>query len=433
MPRKTESPDQVGHASQASQASQTARSEIRRRRPPCRDFGGDPRSVELAASIVERGRALAAQQRELLGDIAEFDRAEAWRGDGAVSMVSWLTERTGVGGATARMWVRTAAHLETLPHLAGSLADGSISLDQLAPLAEVATPESDARLAMASRHWSARQAREMAASHRGSTDAADARRHEHRSLRFNDTNCTLWAALTKDDYAEVKAALVAGVSLERADDGAARSEADGVADPLGYVPFEQRLYDSLMNMVRGARMAAKGTRYRPTVVVHADLGMLTGSKSDGECEIQGIGPISREVARRLACDAQVVFSVEGRDGCILDQKRARRSPTVAQRREIARRDKGCRFPGCSFTNFTQVHHVVLWTSGGETNQSNLITLCGRHHSAVHELGWSMHGDPDGVVTFNSPHGHAMTSSPSPTWRMGAQRAKDSSKGLPLRR
>ncbi len=282
----------------------------------------------------------------------------------------------------------------------------------------------------------------MAASHRGSADAAEARRHEHRSLRFNDTNCTVWAALTKDDYAEVKAALIAGVSLDRAgaaDGRAVGDEADGaaraavVADPLDYVPFEQRLYDSLMNLVRGGRTATKGTRYRPTVVVHADLGMLTGSGAEGECEIQGVGPVSREVARRLACDAQVIFSVEGRDGCILDQKRARRSPTVAQRREIARRDKGCRFPGCSFTNFTQVHHVVLWTSGGETNQSNLITLCGRHHSAVHELGWSMHGDTDGVVTFTSPHGHAMTSSPSPAWRLGAQQAKNDSKGLPLRR
>ncbi len=83
--------------------------------------------------MVERGRALAALQRELFADIAEFDATEAWRGDGAVSMVSWLTERIGVGGATARMWVRTAAHLESLPHLAASLAAGSISLDQLAP------------------------------------------------------------------------------------------------------------------------------------------------------------------------------------------------------------------------------------------------------------------------------------------------------------
>jgi hypothetical protein len=63
-----------------------------------------------------------------------------------------------------------------------------------------------------------------------------------------------------------------------------------------------------------------------------------------------------------------------------------------------------------------VHHVVHWTSGGQTNQDNLITLCHRHHQAVHELGWKMQGDADDVMTFTSPHGHVMTSVPSPTWR-----------------
>jgi hypothetical protein len=157
-------------------------------------------------------------------------------------------------------------------------------------------------------------------------------------------------------------------------------------------------------------------RYRPTVVVHADLGFLTGLHPDGVADLAGVGPISTEVARRLACDAKVVFSVEHGDGSILDQKRVRRSPTMAQRIEIARRDKGCRFAGCSFVDFTQVHHMVHWVNGGETNLSNLITLCGRHHRAVHELGWTMKGSADDVVTFEGPHGHCMTSAPSPTWR-----------------
>jgi len=151
-------------------------------------------------------------------------------------------------------------------------------------------------------------------------------------------------------------------------------------------------------------------------VVHADLGLLTGQDPDGRAELPGVGSISKEVARRLACDADVLFSLEKRDGSILDQKRVRRSPTMAQRIEIARRDKGCRFSSCGFVDFTQVHHIVPWVLGGETNLSNLITLCGRHHHAVHEVGWTMRGNADEVVTFEGPHGHRMTSAPSPTWR-----------------
>jgi hypothetical protein len=157
-------------------------------------------------------------------------------------------------------------------------------------------------------------------------------------------------------------------------------------------------------------------RFRPTLVVHADLDLLTGENPKGIAELAGVGPISREVARRLACDAKVVFSLERRDGSILDQKRLRRSPTRSQRIEIDRRDKGCRFSSCGYSDFTQVHHMLPWVLGGETNLSNLITLCGRHHHAVHELGWSMKGNADGVVTFEGPHGHRMTSAPSPTWR-----------------
>jgi hypothetical protein len=89
---------------------------------------------------------------------------------------------------------------------------------------------------------------------------------------------------------------------------------------------------------------------------------------------------------------------------------------MAQRMEIARRDKGCRFSSCGFVDFTQVHHITPWVLGGETNLSNLITLCGRHHHAVHEVGWTMRGNADEVVTFEGPHGHRMTSAPSPTWR-----------------
>jgi Domain of unknown function (DUF222) len=430
-----------------------------RRRPPCRNFGADPRSAELATRMLTSGRALATLQHDFLTDVAEFDAAEAWRGDGAVSMAAWLTERLGVSGATARMWAQTAARLTELPELAATLGSGDASLDLVAPLAAMATPETDAKLAARATAGglSVKQARELAAAHRGVTDEAEARRFEHRSFRFNDTNLTLWAAMTKDDYATTKALLMAGVSLDGSEASGTGPGADSGpgdvtltgAQPNGYVPFNQRLYDSFMDVISGGRSTTKGNWYRPTMVVHADLGYLVGSDWDegfsasdvpngegGACAvIQGIGPISAQVARRLACDAGIVFSVEGHDGCILDQKRARRSPTEAQRREIARRDKGCRFPGCSFTDFTQVHHVKLWTNGGETNQDNLLTLCGRHHRAVHELGWRVTGHCDELVTFTGPHGHSMTSGPSPTWPPAARKAASptANGSAPLRR
>jgi hypothetical protein len=157
-----------------------------------------------------------------------------------------------------------------------------------------------------------------------------------------------------------------------------------------------------------------------TIIVHADVSLFTELEleggDEGSASIEGLGPISGEIVRRLSCDAKHIISLEAPDGTILDQSPWRRSPTTAQRIEIARRDNGCRFTGCGYNLITNVHHLRHWINGGPTVLSNLITLCAAHHSRMHELGWKMSGDANVLVTFTSPHGRQSTSSPSPVWR-----------------
>ena len=206
---------------------------------------------------------------------------------------------------------------------------------------------------------------------------AAAREFERRTLRFNDARRTIWVAFTKDDYAVAKSALVGQVSAEMrerrgAEPGGSEpsgsepsgSEPSG-SEPSGskaaeYVSFDQRLYDALQELfaIGSAPTAGRRRAFRPRVIVHAPLDVLVGTGGQaGVAEIAGVGPVPVEVARRLACDADVVLSVEDRDGSILDQGRVRREPTTAQRVEIDRRDKGCRFPGCTYSEFTDVHHI----------------------------------------------------------------------------
>ena len=192
---------------------------------------------------MERAARISALHREQLSDIAEFDRAESWRGDGAVSMIAWVTAQCGVSTSTARQWVRSAANLESLPCLAEGLASGALSLDLVEPLAEVASPSSDAALREASTHWSVRQARELAAWHRAREEAeaeakaaaqaaavtelegdetalaenSAAREFERRTLRFNDSRQSMWVSFPKDDFAMVKSRLVGRVSRRRTD------------------------------------------------------------------------------------------------------------------------------------------------------------------------------------------------------------------------
>jgi hypothetical protein len=407
---------------------------------------------------MERSAQISKMLREQLADVAEFDSAEGWRGDGAVSMSAWVMAKCGVSASTARQWVRAAANLESLPHLAEGLESGALSLDLVDHLAEVATPESDAELREVSEHWNVQQARELATWHKARAEAvaeaqararaqrepekdgqegagAAVREFEHRTLRFNDSKRSVWVAFTKDDYAVAKSVLVGRVTS----DGAGTASPP-VSDPLGYLPYDQRLYDALMDLFqagtgpRADSSRAAGAPTRPRVVVHAPLEVLVGCSTDDMAEIAGVGPVSVEIVRRLACDANVDLAVEDRNGTIMDQGRVRRDPTPVQRVEIDRRDKGCRFPGCSYTEFTNVHHVQHWADGGLTNLDNLVTLCGRHHRAVHELGWAVTGNADAVLTFTGPHGRSMHSAPSPTWRRSpVVRSPERNRNGPMRR
>jgi hypothetical protein len=168
----------------------------------------------------------------------------------------------------------------------------------------------------------------------------------------------------------------------------------------------------------GVSRAGGMRRNRPTVVVHADMEFLAGG--EGGAELDVLGPVSREVARRIACDAKVLVSADGSSGQSLNLGRARRDPSDAQRIEIRRRDKGCRFPGCTHTEFTDVHHVLHWTNGGATDLSNLVELCDQHHRFVHEMGWKLSGDANVELTFRSPTGRLTTSTPSPAFRGSAR-------------
>jgi len=398
---------------------------------------------------VGRSARISALQSEQLADIAEFDRTESWRGDGAVSMIAWVTAQCGVSRSTARQWVLSGANLVSLPSLAEGLASGELSLDLVEPLAEVASPSSDAVLREASRHWSVSQARDLAAWHRAQKEAeAEAaaataasqsasdeplvseavREYERRTLRFNDTRHSIWVACTKDDYAAAKSVLVGRVEAEKRGRDEARGSANAstaASDPLDYVSYDKLLYDAYIDLLQvgsgstSASGRAPVASVRPRVVVHAPLELLIGCSNEGVAEIAGVGPVPVEVVRRLACDAKVDLAAEDANGSILNQGRVRRDPTPVQRVEIDRRDKGCRFPGCSYTEFTHAHHIQHWAHGGLTNMDNLVTLCGRHHRAVHELGWSVSGDADAVLSFTSPHGRSMQSVPSPTWRQSS--------------
>jgi len=210
------------------------------------------------------------------------------------------------------------------------------------------------------------------------------------------------AQLPADSYAEVRSCL----------EGRARKIPSD-----GETPWDQRLCDALVETIRSSGGgSASASPY--LVVAHVPLDALIDESGEttglaGELETDDL--ISRETVRRIACDATIAIAVDDDVGHTMFEGRARREPTDAQRREIKRRDRHCRFPGCTNATFTNAHHVKPWKTGGKTDIDNLALLCLHHHRRVHSGGWRMSGDANGVLTFVGPTERVMTSRPSPMW------------------
>ena len=290
-----------------------------------------------------------------LAAVVELDRRRAWRVDGATSMVAWLVQRCGVSAATAREWVTAAAKLPRCPKISDALSQGKLSFDQVKPLVEVAKPETDAA---AGRTGDALvgQAGPRAGHGRAQPDPTSGR---PASTPVASSASTIGAG----PWPACSPRTSTPWSRARSWPGPARRRRDRT-------PFDQRMADALVAVCKGdaaekrrrpvdrapaARQAGGLRRNRPTVVVHADLTFLAGG--EGGAELDVLGPVSREVARRLACDAKVLVSADDPDGRSLNLGRTRRDPErrPAGRDQAAR--QGMPLPRLHHTEFTDVHHV----------------------------------------------------------------------------
>jgi hypothetical protein len=176
--------------------------------------------------------------------------------------------------------------------------------------------------------------------------------------------------------------------------------------------------DSLL--ATGAVARTGGDRHQ--VVVHVDVGTLSGDDPAGRCELADGSPLAAETARRLACDAGIVPLAHLR-GRPLGVGRKTRSIPPALRRALAARDRGCGFPGCD-RRHVDAHHIHHWARGGTTDLENLVQLCRHHHRLVHEGGFAVERRPGGAIVFRTPDGRRIAGCPAlPTGRASVVRAR----------
>jgi hypothetical protein len=368
--------------------------------------------MDMAAQTSRRMASLAARFVQLTG---ELDRREGWRVEGATSLEAWIVERCGTSVPSARAYAHVGERLFDLPHLAAGLAEGALSFDKVRAAVDGATPETDRELAERAADSSVRELVEMARVVRGADVRSERRDYEGRSVRFNDTFRTVTAQLPQEAYTEVRTSLEAR---------AKRFPSDGETG------WDQRLADAFVSMLRGHQAGGgngRGAAPPYTVVAHVPLAALLeepGAASASEDaglagELERGGLVSLDTLRRIACEATLVVAVDDDVGHTMYEGRQRRFPSATQIREIHRRDRHCRFPGCTNAIFTNAHHIVPWKPDGLTDLPNLVLLCEHHHHLLHSKQWTMSGDANEELTFLGPSGRVMTSRPSPLWTTAA--------------
>lgn len=133
---------------------------------------------------------------------------------------------------------------------------------------------------------------------------------------------------------------------------------------------------------------------------------LAGLVDHGICETEDGTPIPIDTMRRLCCDAEIVPTVLGGNGRVLDHGRSRRTASPEQRQALRAMHRGCAHPDCNVGfSACRIHHIRWWwRDRGPTDLDNLIPLCERHHHLVHEGGWGLSMTPERVATWTRPDG-----------------------------
>jgi Domain of unknown function (DUF222)/HNH endonuclease len=403
----------------------------------------EPAMPPIEDQITELWGHITAATYRFLELVAEFDRSKRWADIGMYNCAHWLNIYCGIGHVAAREKVRVAHAIEALPRIREAFREGRISYSKVRAMTRVATAENEDVLLNIAIHGTASHVERTVRYYRQVERLEDAQRaaatHRDRylTMQYEDDAFVIKARLPAEAGALVQQAIERAMEMIESDpsagDEAARGghpigadpddpvSAETIAElqcavPEDVYPFAARRADALIRLA-GCFMtsAANGTPASSDpwqVVVHIDHALLGGVEPEAEgrpvlCELEDGTPLAVETARRLACDSALVGIVDDDDGEPLNVGRKTRAISPALRRALKARDRGCRFPGCTHTRFTQGHHVEHWANGGETKLSNLITLCHFHHHLVHEGGFGVERTDDGLYVFTKPDGDAL--------------------------
>lgn len=382
---------------------------------------------ELADEICASAARIAAATARWLALVAEFDRREGWGGIGMKSCAHWLAWRCGLGPNSAREHVRVARALTGLPRIGAAFAEGRLSYSSVRALTRIADTDNETDLLELGLACTAAQVERVVRGWRRADRLSDPEPAE--TARFglqvhwdDDGSLRLSGRLSAEDGALLLTALEAAaerVDAQRPAPSAAEQEQAEQWAAGGGGPYSPRQRcPQAEAMVEVARVfldpdpARQSAAARHQVIVHVDADVLAADTAAGAAYLDGGPALSAEQVARIGCDASLVVLLRrGRE--VVDVGRATRRIPAAMNRALWARDGGCRFPGCTERRrrHVQGHHIRFWSRGGRTALDNLVLLCGYHHRQVHQAGFAVLVDEQGVLACTDPRGTPLAEHP----------------------
>ena len=381
----------------------------------------DPTALDAAGlmgEISELTAFISQAQAQLARLAGALDTAGGAAHGGHKSAAAFLRTRCGLTAGHAAQVIATGRALCDLTATEQALRAGEITFDQAHIVARTVAGLDADRAGQAEQvlldnapGLDTSQFRRLAVevSYRADPDAAEERerkRWERRHLSFG---------LTLDDTG-----LLHGACGDTASFEILRTAAEAFAPPGGTADTRtaaQRRLDGLVTACKialdsGRAPLRHGSAPQVTVLVHDE----TLAQAPGAPPAQtghGQALTARQVLA-MCCAAQVT-AIRWADGLPLDVGRAARTEPPGLRRALEARDQGCRWPGCdALAAWSTAHHINGWRRGGRTALNELVLLCHVHHACfVHQLGWTITGDPNGTLQFTHPGGTVTVRSPLP--------------------
>jgi len=374
----------------------------------CRRPKADRDPEHLAVGLIQLRQVIDSLELDFSETAAAFSVTDEWDRQGSTSPIDWIRHNCNMASGTSADRVRVGEEMSKMPKSLESMSRGEIGFAHLSYMAGLASAQAEsapnqpfdetvllekARRSSVGSFWhfckKVRHANDPAGFNAEQEEAAQAR--FLRLSAHDDGSVWLDGWLDSSGGAALRTALE---PLARPDGGGDdRSRERLMADAL---------VDLATHALDTAQIPQRASQ-RPHLQVTATLETLRGLAGAPAADMEFSSPVGSLTVQRLACDATISRILLNPDSVVVDVGRSMRVVSTPTRRALNVRDGHCRWPGCDRpASWSAAHHLVHWICGGATDLDNLILLCHRHHTRIHEGGWQLLSVDDRLVAMPPP-------------------------------